>query len=449
MLQAAPGGSTIVKCLSKTHDNGLPVFVVDEHHDAFKVIAHSVKAGFLSGNKLKMLHFDSHPDLGVCEDKGRFVKDLAADSYSVGRVHSHLDISSWIIPLVLAGHLDTVAWVGGHWCDQLKPGSYDMLCGINKKTGRGAISVDSVHASSSRYKKGVIPYYEIDGVYASVDELSDVRRWRLDVFICSKSGKFTQRDEVRFMDLFGCEEDWILDIDEDYFSCNNPFLDEFTSLFGDKDLSALQLIFQSSEVNDVDIELLVKSTEISRKRFIELPEVKKIQKNLDSPKAKQSLLQFYDMFRRAERDSKNRWNMSDVMKREDFVDIGNMLCLPHHISKMDEITAMVNSVHNLLLDLSRPRLVTVATSRADRYLPDPQAAHIHRFTTILLKDVYETRNIARLDKPKLSVFAFESASESSDSESSDSNEPVEIPSTGRKRRHSPTENKIPAKRIAT
>eukprot|EP01083_Nonionella_stella_P078220 213913_1 len=435
MLKSAPGGSTIVKCLNNERKDGLPIFVVDEHHDAFKVISHSIKAGFLSQNKLKMLHFDSHPDLGVPEGKGRFVNDLAADDYTVGRVHSKLDISTWVTPLVLAGHLDTVAWVGGHWCDQLKPGSYDMLCGINKKTGRGAIAVDAVNANSARYKKGVIPYYETDGVYASVDDLTDIRRWRLEVFICAKSGKFTQKDHARFVEMFGRDE-WILDIDEDYFSCNNPFLDEFQSFFGEKDLSALRLLFSTADVSEEDIELLMKSIGVSRKRFIELPEVKKVQRNLCSPKAKKALLQFWDMCRRVGRVSKHRWSISDVLKSSDFVDIGNMLCLPHHISKIDEITTMVNSVHDLLMDLSRPSLVTVATSRADRYLPDPQAAHIHRFTTILLKDVFDSRNITRLDKPTLSVFAFESDSETSGSESDGE---VEAPSSGRKRRYSQIE----------
>ena len=60
-----------------------------------------------------MLHFDSHPDLGVPAEKGKFLKDLVDGSYTVGNVHSKLDISSWIIPLVLTGHLDTVAWVAG------------------------------------------------------------------------------------------------------------------------------------------------------------------------------------------------------------------------------------------------------------------------------------------------------------------------------------------------
>lgn len=42
--------------------------------------------------------------------------------------------------------------------------------------------------------------------------------------------------------------------------------------------------------------------------------------------------------------------------------------------------------------------------RADRYLPDDQAAIIHTLVTDLLKSEYETDNVNRFDKPELSVY---------------------------------------------
>jgi len=46
------------------------------------------------------------------------------------------DIATWITPLVLAGYLDEVIWVAGHWCPQIKEGTYDLICGIDKFDGR-------------------------------------------------------------------------------------------------------------------------------------------------------------------------------------------------------------------------------------------------------------------------------------------------------------------------
>jgi len=82
---------------------------------------------------------------------------------------------------------------------------------------------------------------------------------------------------------------------------------------------------------------------------------------------------------------------------------GNLTSLPHHISTANVITNFANKVQELLAELSCPIHVTLATSRLDRYLPDSQATKVHEICETLLKGLYDSDNIIRLDRPKFSV----------------------------------------------
>lgn len=102
---------------------------------------------------MKLLHFDSHPDLGVVHGSHIPVQRLPSGSpvsvrcaklpdvtnnrpkrpktsrnrvkathkgstaipphYSIMNVYRKLDIASWVLPLVQAGHVDTVYWIAG------------------------------------------------------------------------------------------------------------------------------------------------------------------------------------------------------------------------------------------------------------------------------------------------------------------------------------------------
>jgi ABC-type uncharacterized transport system involved in gliding motility auxiliary subunit len=90
--------------------------------------------------------------------------------------------------------------------------------------------------------------------------------------------------------------------------------------------------------------------------------------------------------------------------------------LPHHISELDEITAMGNTTEKLLKSLDRPLYVTFATSRSDRYLPDCQAALIHGMLDEMVERVYKRVKVIRRDCPKYTIN-FDSDSESEEESS--------------------------------
>merc|ERR1719394_1544747 len=72
-------------------------------------------------------------------------------------------------------------------------------------------------------------------------------------------------------------------------------------------------------------------------------------------------------------------NIEELFNLEDVHTAGLYSGLPHHITKAEDIVEMGNAVEEILNEMmfNKPVHVTLATSRADRYLPDAQAAIIH------------------------------------------------------------------------
>merc|ERR1712080_529078 len=78
------------------------------------------------------------------------------------------------------------------------------------------------------------------------------------------------------------------------------------------------------------------------------------------------------------------WNCEDFYGDKDIVGTGEMSHVPHHVSTVDEILSMLNDTEKFLMQIKRPLLATVA-SRADRYLPDPQADFVNTMTLRMLR----------------------------------------------------------------
>merc|ERR1712098_311921 len=109
--------------------------------------------------------------------------------------------------------------------------------------------------------------------------------------------------------------------------------------------------------------------------------------------------------------------VSELFSIEGIHNAGLMASLPHHLTKVKDIVEMGNSIEELLNEFiemkNNPFHITLATSRADRYLPDCQAEIIHGMLEALMKEIYENVNFIRMDKPE---FSINFRSESSDDE---------------------------------
>merc|ERR1712072_256409 len=117
-----------------------------------------------------------------------------------------------------------------------------MGVGRCKETGRMKM------ATKGDSRSAILDYWKSDGCAAKCAELDCQRPWKLHVVKFGKGGRMSQANKDKLVVWFRSGE-WILDIDEDYLSCNNPHGIEFRANFGEETYKELAQIFDV-EVKD-------------------------------------------------------------------------------------------------------------------------------------------------------------------------------------------------------
>jgi len=405
--------------------NEMPVYVVDLHDGAMIPFIDAIKSKDLPTQGCKMLHYDSHPDLGNIERKSSHIIEAAKGRFNKKGVDSLTDIATWITPLVVAGYLDEVIWVAGHWCKQIKEGTYELVCGIGRDGKLKTCDFDESRPSSA-----LRDYWAGDGTDSKLSKVKYQRKWILHVVKYSKEGTLNAEQTQLIKDVC-VGHPWVLDIDEDFFSCNNPYRDGFEACFGKKTFTLLRTLYEteiehSGDYNDNDLmkkifnkKLFVRSaTEYIRHTLVRqmIGILNKAGKN-----GKELMKQFYKIFNQHYQTTGHKVDIKpqDLVTFKDLNDSGEMNGLPHHISELDEITAMGNTTARLLKSLDRPLYVTLATSRSDRYLPDCQAAIIHGMLDEMMETVYKRVKVIRRDCPKYTINFDDDSEEETGSDSGD------------------------------
>lgn len=198
-------------------------FVVDDHHHALRRLRPVLRE--CGGGGATLLHFDSHPDLAV---PPRLVTPGLRDQEVVARC----TVATWILPLVLEGTVRTVVWVAPPWSRQMDPGTFELVIGRRSSTqgsswaavGLAPPPAEEVAADDDD-KKGEPDaepprdYYLSNGDWTddpAADLQADtVRQWTLHVV---RGG-----DTPRPPPPPAPPGPWVLDVDEDYLVCWNPF----------------------------------------------------------------------------------------------------------------------------------------------------------------------------------------------------------------------------------
>ncbi len=91
----------------------LPVHVAEDHHDVMWPVYRAMATRHLAEQGQVWLHIDSHPDLLLPPD---FPPAAATD---LTELRARLDIASFLLPAVFAGHIRTIVWLcvaGGLGC---------------------------------------------------------------------------------------------------------------------------------------------------------------------------------------------------------------------------------------------------------------------------------------------------------------------------------------------
>lgn len=88
----------------------VPVYVVEEHHEAFCVWQRAAAAGVIAPEGNTLLHVDEHSDMSLPR-LGRPLKSIAGPDDLVRFTYGELDIGNFIWPSIYLGTFNRVCWM--------------------------------------------------------------------------------------------------------------------------------------------------------------------------------------------------------------------------------------------------------------------------------------------------------------------------------------------------
>lgn len=361
----------------------LPVYVVEYHHHAVQHIHRQIARKKLRFEANTMIHFDSHPDL--C-----FPRPFDPDRiFEKEYVYDNVNIESWILPLVYAGHVRDVIWVRPPWANQIRDGLYHFRVGKDFNEVKVTLPEE---------------YFVSECLWAPEESLCNTKDCMLYV---SRMEDVDMRKIEKPCDGAGDEpgqEDWslswILDIDLDYFSTKNPF----EAIFSPKQLQIMRKLYDFPELpQGVTAERL---KELSQKRRDQLDDLQMIiGANLHN-----SHLEEHDI----EADSEQEKLVAELIKDlddnppKDYVitpelihdagctmDLRSML--PHHVSSKEEVSRMIKAMESFLgkLQPEKPKVVTISRSSTDDYCPREDVDFIQDQVIGMIERLYGECTITR------------------------------------------------------
>lgn len=386
----------------------IKINIVDEHHH---VLTHILKKNNRLNKNVKLLHFDSHPDMGLDLEYNnkKTIKKLFNNSFSVKKLVDGNEIGTWVLNLVANGMVNEVIWVAGYWCHQFRSGSYNFVLGIDKKSGLMKI------ATERNKKTSAIEYFNYDNLVTDEENLIFKRNWKLHVIKFDKDGDLNIKKMVKIKNIIKNNK-WILDIDEDYLSTNNPHAVEFKSMFGSKNYNILSDIWNVEINNYYKYQKMLKKIivdKIYRKHdFFKNNTIKNaikfLNKNYSLKDSKNILIKFQLLCKNIfPKSKKDEWSTESLYDHNMILDTGIMVGVPHHISSLKLILKMINETFDLFNLINKdPEIITVATSRLDQYLPEDQADNINNLILSMLKESWSNSKIYRYDLKNHSTNEF-------------------------------------------
>ncbi|XP_030387171.1 UPF0489 protein C5orf22 homolog [Scaptodrosophila lebanonensis] len=355
----------------------IPVFIVDYHNDVLEFIYRCLASRHLPLENNILVHFDSHPDLVIANDIP------ASASYDKDTMLTELSIENWIMPTLYAGHFNRMVWLKNSWCQQIPTGKHEFK--IGHKNDR--IGIDCP-----------LDYFIADGNYCPADELEDARTVKLQVYDAD-SESLDPREFITEKDAQG----FILDIDLDFFSTSNPFLE----IYKDVDCySQLKEIFHFESVESVKQAGTAtiadyRATAAARKK--QLDALKRIFWQLDehhtldgmdrpdesviTPEVYAKIIHLAESLKTKYVDDEIDWLL--IFDSGSTTDNNG---LPHHISTSEELDQYFAHFKRFLQRLPVPPVaITMSCSVQDDYCPQNQVAFIEEQVLRLLREVFGER----------------------------------------------------------
>uniref|UniRef100_A0A674PRA1 Chromosome 5 open reading frame 22 n=1 Tax=Takifugu rubripes TaxID=31033 RepID=A0A674PRA1_TAKRU len=410
----------------------LPVWIVEDHHDVVGHIYRAIASRHLPQNNIKLVHLDSHPDLLIP------VKMSADTVFDKEKLFSELSIENWIMPMVYAGHVSSVAWLHPYWAQQITEGDHQMIIGRDSST-------TTIRLTSTEN------YFLSDGLYVSKEHLENPKPLRLNVvkvnpikailcedtdrlflkkpridenipgeascsqFRCSLASPATGGcngtnlwDEAgdaegstsyivqRISSLLHETDPYILDIDLDFFSCKNPFKELYTQ----EQYAILKELYSFRGPGpDADEEQLDDCVD---HRIHQLEDLEAAFADLLEDDSEETVTHWASVPGMASLASLvSSLKLRDQCPDYEMVHQAGLTCdsveLPHHISTEDEIDRLIEAVRLFLKALPKPTVVTLSRSSLDEYCPVEQVDSIQSRVLVLLESLYGSLNLILIE----------------------------------------------------
>ena len=335
----------------------IPIHIVEDHNDALYHILRGIGSKHLPFTKNTMIHFDSHPDL---------LLPSSLESSEIFDLHlliEKLSIENWILPAAFAGHISTIVWIKPPWSKQMDDGDYTFFIGRLKGTTKIRVSCPML-------------YFISELLYCNKSELEDSKE--INLHVCTLNFENNSGIKSSVAEIIEKNDgSFILDIDLDFFTTMNPFIDmhknvnmyeRLASIYKfDLTSSDLEKVEKFQEKRSKQLEIFRNVFEMAVKKLNKessLGDVKRLCKGIDDDVIRNELINL----------------IYDLCKKCDDVDWGlihdaGCTCddsnrdLPHHLSSNKEISILLDNSQKFLSSLPAPLLITVARSSLDDYCP--------------------------------------------------------------------------------
>lgn len=339
---------------------GIPIFIVEYHHEVVEFIYRCIGSRYLPFEGITLLHFDSHPDMVIN------TSTHPSTAYNKELLLSELSIENWIMPLCYSGQFNNLIWLKNSWCSQMEVGDYEFFIGDNET---------EIKVSSDQQ------YFVSEANYCPEEQLRNKKKIKLSV----RNADDKQCECVTIED----DVSFILDIDLDFFSTANPFL----TIYEKADCYAnLKKIFtyESQGLSVVEV------VERRKKQIAELSEVFEHLKEHNCLENLDSSGKMYDLVLLEKLVSEIKLKYPGDQIDWEIVFNSGLTCdndgLPHHISSAQELETYFEHFGNILRKLPRdPTVICISRSSIDNYCPPVIVDEIQEKVLGILEDVFEER----------------------------------------------------------
>merc|ERR1719510_140401 len=170
-----------------------------------------------------------------------------------------LSIENWILPAAYLGAIDTILWVCPPWSNQIRAGSH--MFKIGKQIASGNIMVTSPE-----------PYFLSETIFCRTHELESTKDILLLVY---KFGTEINQQDVlnKLKNILKEKCTCILDIDLDFFSTKNPFIDMYSKINLYQRLKNIYTFDVPPSVNQIDGSACQRKLEYAMKSCLKRREI--------------------------------------------------------------------------------------------------------------------------------------------------------------------------------